>query len=172
MTTSENIAFIAVGISILALLISFLTYRREKKKVNQDLLFHEKINAYKEISFLGNKIYEDFFDIINLVQDFEGTRKEWDKKYIKFSGNFYDQTFEFQNLLSKYMVILPNKIYKSVEEYSMNLMSFVTIASHNDNSLIIDVYDKLGDQLKVMIELIRYDLNVDNLNIGLSRRIK
>jgi len=169
---SENIALVAVGISLLAFLISYLTYRREKRKANQDLLFQEKINAYKEISFLGNKIYSDFFDVINLVQDFDGTKKEWEKKFIKFSDDYYDQAFEFQNLLSKYMVILPNKIYKSVEDYSMNLMGFVTMSAHNDNEIIIDGYDRLGDHLKVVIELIRSDLNVDKLNVGLSKRIK
>ncbi|MFI1770185.1 hypothetical protein [Thalassobellus citreus] len=172
MTLSENIALIAVGISLLAFLISFLSFRREKKKSNQDLLFQEKINAYKEISFLGNKTYGDFFDIINLVQEFDGTKKEWDKKFVKFSDDYYDQAFEFQNLLSKYMVVLPNKIYKSVNDYSMNLMGFVTISGHNDSELIIDGYDRLGDHLKIVVELIRADLNVDKLNVGLSKRIK
>lgn len=172
MTPSENIALIAVGISLLAFLISFLSFRREKKKANQDLLFQEKINAYKEISFLGNKIYSDFFDIINRVQEFDGTKKEWDKKFIKFSGDYYDQAFEFQNLLSKYMVILPSKIYESVENYSLNLMGFVTMSGHNDNEIIIDGYDRLGDQLKIIIKLIRADLNSDKLNVGLSKRIK
>lgn len=172
MKASENIALIAVGISIFAFLVSFLTFRREKKKVNQDLIFQEKLNAYKEISFLGNKIYGDYFDIINLIQEFEGSSKKWEKKFLKFSNNYYDQAFEFQNLLNKYMVILPSNIFKSVEEYSMNLMGFVTVSSNCNNEIIIDSYDRLGNHLQNIIELIRIDLNADKLNLELSKRIK
>ena len=172
MTLSENIAIIAIGISLFAFLISFLSFRRDKKKANQDLLFQEKLNAYKEISFLGNKIYGDFFDLINLIQEFEGKPEKWEKRFVKFSDQYYDQAFEFQNLLNKYMVILPNKIFKSVEDYSMNLMGFVTVTGSGNNEIIIDSYVRLGDHLQIIIELIRKDLNADKLNVELSKRIK
>lgn len=172
MTSSEKISILALGISLIALLITYLTFKREKKKANQDLLFQEKINAYKDISFLGNKIYREFFDVVNNVQFYEGKAKKWEKEFLEFSGDFYAKSFEFENIVSKHMVIIPSKIYDACSEFSFVLTQFVTTAGHCDNEIIINGYDKLGFKLEELIELIRTDLNADKLNLELSKRIK
>jgi len=172
LTSSEKISLLALGISLIALLITYLTFRRGKKKANQDLLFQEKINAYKDISYLGNKIYREFFDLVNNVQFYEGDEKKWEKEFLKFSGDYYGKSFEFENTVSKYMVIIPSKIYDTCFELSFMLTHFVTTASHCDSEIIGNGYDNLGIKLDNLIELIRVDLNVDKLNLELSKRIK
>ena len=172
LTNSEYFSIIAILISLSAILISYFTYRREKKKANQDILFQEKLLAFKEISFLANKLHFDFYSLVEVVQDFEGNEKEWEEKFDKISNQYYEQAFDFQNLLSKYMILFPNKIYLKIEEFAMNSVQFVTSSSHGENEITINSHDKLENQLHNIIDLIRSDLNVDKLNIELSKRIK
>lgn len=47
LTSSDIIAITATIISIFAFILTFLSYRRERSKSNQDLLYQEKISAYK-----------------------------------------------------------------------------------------------------------------------------
>ncbi len=172
MTSSEKISLIALGLSLIALLITYLTFQRDKKKANQDLLFLEKINAYKDISYIGNKVYREFFDVVNNVQFYEGKPENWEKEFLKFSGIYYSKAFEFENTVSKHMVIIPSQIYNVCEELSFILTQYITTASHCDSEIIGNGYDKLGIKLEKLIEIIRIDLNSDKLNLELSKRIK
>lgn len=172
MTSSEIISILAIGFSMVALMISYLTFRREKKKANQDLLFQEKINAYKEISYLGNKVFREFFDLVNNVQFYEGKPENWEEEFLNFSGSYYVKAFEFENTLAKHMVVIPNIIYEVCSEFSFILTQFVTTSAHCDSEIIGEGYEKLAIKLETLIELIRTDLNVDKLNLELSRRIK
>lgn len=171
LTSSDIISLLAFVISGFALFISYLTFRRDKKKANQDLLFHEKINAYKDISFEGNKIFREFFDLINFVQNYKGDKKNWEKEFFKFSGEFYGKAYEFEYTISKYVVIIPSEIYKACSEYSFTLAGYVTTSMHCNSGIIGNTYDKLGIKLEHIIKLIRDDLNVDKLNLELSKRI-
>lgn len=172
MTYSEYFSIIAITISLSAIIISYLTYRREKKQANQDILFQEKLLAYKEISFFANKLHSDFYLIVEIVQDFEGSEKDWEQKFDSYSSQYYKQAFDFRKSLSMYMVLFPNKIYLQIEEFAMNSVGFVTSSSHGKSDITIDSYDKLENQLYNIIDLIRSDLNVDNLNIELSKRLR
>lgn len=172
MTSSETISILAIGISLVALMISYFTFRREKKKANQDLLFQEKINAYKEISYSGNKFFGEFFDLVNNVQFYEGKPENWEKEFLNFSGDYYGKAFEFENTVAKHLVVLPNNIYEVCSEFSFVLTQFVTTSAHCNSEIIGEGYEKLAVKLETLIELIRYDLNIDKLNLELSKRIK
>ncbi|MCH2218183.1 MAG: hypothetical protein MK076_08945 [Flavobacteriales bacterium] len=175
MTSSEKVAIIAVVISLLALIISYLSFLRERRKANKDLLFQKKINAYKEIAFLGSKVYNDYFDIINMVQDYEDNPNHirgWEEEFLRYSGTYYGKASEFKDLLSKYIVLLPNKIYNSIDSYSDHLFGFVTLSSHRDSKILSDSYDRLTDKFNDVVGLLREDINSDKLNISLSKQLK
>ncbi|WP_300567285.1 hypothetical protein [Flavobacterium sp.] len=172
MTSSDVTAFFAILISVLALLFTFLNFRREKNKINQDLIFQEKITAYKDLIFQANQTYELLYFLVEEVQSYEGTDKEWENNFDKVCGQYYNHGYEFQKLLFKYMPILPNEIYKEMDKFCTSTIGFVTSSFHCNSNATIQSYDNIEKKLHKIIDYVRTDLNVDKLNVVLSDRLK
>ena len=172
MNFTEYIAITAILISFVALITPYLTFKRERKKSNEDIIFKEKIDAYKDICHKAHEIYTNFFDLVDKVQFYEGTSEEWEKKIPEYIGENYKVGFDFKKRVYQFVVLLPNEIFKKAEDLSEHFLGFVTTTTHCDAKSTIDAYDFLGNQLGELIELVRLDLNVDKLNIDLSKRIE
>lgn len=172
MESPELLALFAVLVSILALIVPYLTFRREKKQANQDILFQEKINAYKDIARRSFNLYRDYFDIVDKVQFYEGTKEEWEKTFREEIFPQFMISEEFKKQLFTYTVILPNNIFKVAEHLSEDLLAFITSASHCDNEIIINGYDHIEREIFELIDLIRKDLNTDSLNMELLKRTR
>ncbi len=172
MTSSEIIALFATLISIFAFAITFLSYRRERSKSNQDLIFQEKIAAYKKLSFHANVLFESFFDLVEDLQDHDGTKKEWTKHLIKECGSYDDMVTKFQEVIFESIPILPEKVYRELIEFGLESRHFITSAFNGNSALTINAHDKLEKSLRNIIKLIRKDLNVDKVNINLKNRLR
>jgi hypothetical protein len=172
MTSSDIVAIFATVISICALMVTFLSYRRDRNKSNQDLIFQEKINAYKDLIFHANNIFESFFDLIDQVQDHEGTKKAWVKYFEKESDNFDELVTDFQDAIFRSIPIIPNKIYSELIAFGLESRHFVTSAFNGNAKLTIKAHENLEISLRKIISLIREDLTVDKLNVNLSKRLK
>lgn len=172
MTSSDIVAIFATAISIFALILTFLSYQRDRNKSNQDLIFQEKIDAYKDLIFHANNIFESFFDLVQEVQDHEGTKKAWVKYIEKESTNYDSLVTDFQDTIFKAIPILPNKIYMELLEFGHESRHFVTSAFNGNAKLTIKAYDNLELSLRKIISLVRRDLRVDKLNVSLSNRLK
>lgn len=172
MEISNSIAMLAIVISIVALVVPYLTYKREEKQANQDIIFQEKVNAYKAITHESFTIYQNYFDLVNKVQFYEGTEDEWENTVLKEVTSFYHLSFDLKKSLYSYSVLLPSNIFKEAEELSESFLGFVTNATHCNSRIIIESYEHIGNKLYKLVDLIRKDLNVDVLNTELSNRIK
>ncbi|AWA31101.1 hypothetical protein HYN48_13945 [Flavobacterium magnum] len=170
--SSDIIALIASAISIFALLITFLNYRRDRNKTNQDYIFQEKVIAYKDLIYQASESYELLFQLVQEVQDYEGTNEDWVSFYEKECGNYYKLGYDFQKVVFRCIPILPNDIYLRLDEFSHESIHFVTSAFHKNAELTITAYDNLELTLKKIIELIRIDLKVEKLNVNLSKRLE
>jgi len=171
MTSSDIIAIIATVISICAFVLTFFSYRRERSKSNQDLVFQEKIAAYKKLMFLANTTFESFFDLVEDVQDHEGSKKEWTKYLEKECAEYDKLVTEFQDAIFESLPILPDKVYRELIEFGQESRHFITSAFNGNARLTINAHDKLEKSLRKIIILVRTDLNVDKLNIDLKRRL-
>lgn len=172
LTSSDIIAITATIISIFAFILTSLSYRRERSKSNQDLLYQEKISAYKKLMFLANTTFESFFDIVEDIQDHEGSKKEWTKYLEKECEEYDDIVTEFQEAIFESLPILPNKVYRELIEFGQESRHFITSAFNGNARLTINAHDKLEKSLRKIIVLVRIDLNVDKLNIDLKKRLK
>jgi hypothetical protein len=166
------ISIIAILISFSALVVPYLSYRREKRKSNQDLVFTEKIIAYKEITFNAHKIHLELFDLVNKIQFNEKENVNWHEEYSKVSGSWFAKGFEFKELIYKYVAILPNEIFQKSEKLAMYFIGFVSMGFHNDNEIIINSYENIEKQLYELIAAIRKDLSIDKIELELSTRLK
>lgn len=172
MTTSDIIAIFSLIFSILAIVFSIFIYLKDQKRNNQDQLFQEKLNSYKELMNTAKSTYSKFFDIVDYVQFFTGEKKQWEKKFQKYSGVYYGLAFEFKYCLSRNSFILQEQILSKLEELEFALIHFVTSSYHQDNEITFSAYESIGQQIEEIEELIRSDLNIKNLNKGLQKRIK
>jgi hypothetical protein len=172
MTPSDLIAISAAVISVCALIISFLGYRRDRNKSNQDFIFQEKVAVYKELTFRANNILEDYYRLVDELQHFEGSEKEWVKFYEK-EYDYYDKLVEkFHGSLFKSTPILPKKVYNEMWDFGQGAAHFLTSSFNGNADITIIAYDRLELSLMKNVNLIREDLKVEKLNINLSNRLK
>lgn len=172
MTNSDFIAIFSLIFSILALVFSVFIYFKDQKRNNQDQLFQEKINAYKELLNIAKTTFTKFFDIVDYVQYFEGDKNQWEKKYQKFSGNYYGMAFEFEYCLSKNSFLLQDEIYSKLKELEFSLIHFITSSSNQSKEITFEAYEGIGNRIEEIESLIKTELNINSLNKGLNKRIK
>lgn len=172
MTLTDIIATSAVGISIFAFIISFLSYRRDRNKSNQDFIFQEKIKSYKEFTHRANKILEDYYKLVDDLKYFEGSEKEWVKFYEKDFDYYNKLVVKFYDSLFKTIPILPKIVYNEMWEFGQGISYFLTATSKGDIKITKTAYDRLESSLKKNVDLIREDLKVEKLNVHLSNRLK
>ncbi|SMO54073.1 hypothetical protein SAMN06265171_102421 [Chryseobacterium rhizoplanae] len=171
MNTTDSIAFFALLVATLALIFSFFVYLKDRRRNNQDQLFQEKFSSYKELLNLAKTTYSKFFDLVDLVQFFQGNQYQWEKKYSKISGYYYELAYTFSYALSKTSFFIPSDILNKFTELEAALIHFVTVASHQNSEISITSYEKLQEQIETIESLIRKDLNIENLSLGLHKRL-
>ncbi|MFN1218161.1 hypothetical protein ACKW6Q_14415 [Chryseobacterium kwangjuense] len=172
MNTTDTIAFFALLVAILALIFSFIVYLKDRRRNNQDQLFQEKLSSYKELLSLAKSTYSKFFDIIDYIQSFSGDENQWEKKYLRISGPYYGLAYEFNYALSKNSFIIPDDILNELTELELALTHFVTAGHHQSSEIAISSYEKLEKRIEKIENLIRKDLNIENLSRGLNNRLR
>lgn len=172
MKSSDILAILTTIISIGAFIVATLSYRRDRNKSNQDFLFQEKVLVYKELIFHANYIFESFFDLMDELLDHEGSNKNWEK-FLNKESEFYDNLVsEYYKHIFRALPMIPSDIYKQLIKFGQESTNFITSAFDKDETLTIAAQEKLEKSLKDIINLVRKDLNVEKLNVALSRRLK
>lgn len=172
MNITDTIAFFALLTLFLALFFSCFISFKDKKRNNQDQLFQEKLASYKELLYLAYTAHEKYFDLVDYVQSFNGDEAQWEKKYLKISGSYFGLAFEFKYALLKSSFIIPKEILEEINELEFTLTHFVTSVHHRSVEITSKAYNVLAERIENIENLIRKDLNIDNLNIGLNKRIE
>ncbi len=172
MTSSDITAILTTLISICALVVATLSYRRDRNKSNQDFLFQEKVHAYKELIFHINFIFESFFDIMDEMLDHEGSTTKWEKFLNKESEYYEGLVADLYKSIFRALPMIPSDIYKELIKFGQNSTQFIDCVFDKDESLTIEAHEKLDKSLRNIINLVRKDLNVDKLNVFLSNRLK
>ncbi|KQT29551.1 hypothetical protein ASG22_19700 [Chryseobacterium sp. Leaf405] len=171
MKPSDLLAILTVIISVCALIVATLSYRRDRNKSNQDFLFQEKVLAYKELLFHVNYIFESFFDLMDEMIDHEGSNKKWEK-FLNKESEFYDNLVaDYYKSIFKALPMIPSDIYKELIRFGQDSTNFITLTFDNNEDLTIEEHNKLEQSLRNVISVIRKDLNVDKLNVTLTKRL-
>lgn len=172
MNISDTVATFSLLFSLIAIAFSIFTSIKDQKRNNQNQLFQEKLNAYKELLGMAKTTFSKYFDIVDKVQFFGRDEKQWDKKFDKFSGIYYGMSYEFKYCIAKNSFIIPDDILNKFEELEFSLVHFVTSSYHQDSEITFTAYDNIGQQIEEIEEMIKLDLNINNLTRGLEKRIK
>ncbi|MDF2931100.1 MAG: hypothetical protein K0R36_431 [Chryseobacterium sp.] len=172
MTPSDLTTILTTSISICALVVATLSYRRDRNKSNQDFLFQEKVLAYKELIYHVNFIFESFFDMMDEMLDHEGSTTKWEKFLNKESQYYESLIADFYKSIFRALPMIPSDIYKELIKFGQDSSQFIDSAFDKNEVLTIEAHEKLDKNLRNIIDLVRKDLNVDKLNLSLSNRLK
>jgi len=178
-TLTLVISSIAVLVSGLAALFSFLTYRRNRKLENENHIFKLKIEAYSIILSELNTLINAFQKHLNKAKTFISKRNtnDLDEDNIDDSANEVDDLcFKFDDTIVSNSLILPENILRSLEKISKKIMNEETVDSLSENrneafkrldlmiNEIISDANKLNDSM-------RKDIKIVELNLSLYKRI-
>lgn len=172
------IDIITILIASAALICSILSYRQSHKINNENILYQEKIQAYKDIMYA----LSDLLNTMDLYYDITYDKLEQkdlnkkDKNEIRdFIDEIDEKTNEFDNNIKSNAAILPNKIIGKLEDLAYDLFDMEPLIGDLHKSDLQN-YDKsldtFYDQAEKLVGLFRKDLNTKELNQDLFKRIK
>lgn len=160
-----------------ALFYSIKSYQQANKITNENILYQEKIQGYKAITYalsdLLNSIQLNFYFTKDLVTKSKLTDEEIED-INNYADEIDDKTDEFDNVVKANSIILPTKILKSIEELIDQLYEGQSVADLEKKD--INHYDEMINNFleksDKLIVLIGKDLKSKNLNKTLFKRIK
>lgn len=168
-------------VSAVAALFSILAYRRNRRFANENHLFEKKIEAYSLILGELNQLlrkYENHISNFKYIIKSSKTFNSDAADSLNTAANDLDRiSDQFRSLCTSSSLLLP----KTMLEYIEKLMNkiYLTIAPDFSSKDIPDVdkyadavYDELLELSNMINQEMRKDLNVDELNTLLYRRLK
>ncbi|WP_343534031.1 hypothetical protein [Pedobacter sp.] len=168
---------ITIAISVVALVYSIRSYKQSHKINNENILYQEKINAYKDIMY-------SLSDLLNTIQLYlQLTEEKIKQKALKeedieeiseFTDEIDDKVNEFDNVVKANSSILPNKILNKLDYLVFELFDVKPLIDLEKYE--IPIYEKSLDtfyeQAGILVDAFRKDLNTKALNQTLFKRIK
>ena len=167
-------------ISIIAATFSILTFKRNKRLENENHLYRIKMDSY-------SKILQELTTLINRLQDYLKQFKDYslldfksaitNDEINKLAKRIDDLIFAFDESVSKNSLVISKEILLELNLFSLKL--FGTEIPEAYQSKQEQLLEKMDDGIAEIIidvnninELMRKDLNIDELNLSLFKRIK
>lgn len=177
MSGETLIELLAILIASAALICSFLSYRQSHKINNENILYQEKINAYKDIMYALSDLLNTidlYFDLTDEKLDRKKLGEEHKKEALEFTEEIERKSNEFDSEVKANAAILPGKILSKLEDLAYNLFRLKPLVDLQKSD--VENYDKslegFYEQAEKLVGMFRKDLNTKELNQGLFRRIK
>lgn len=165
--------WITLAFALTALFISLIQHRRSRRISNEDVIFKEKLNIYKNLSKKAAIYIEQTYSVIEWQQDYEGTKEEWIEEGARKNFEKYMVSVnEFDAELLEYSPILPEPYIRKAQELNEKMTRLLVNSYHFDNLILFETYDQLIDLQNELINLSREDLHVDILQNSLKKRLK
>lgn len=173
------ISLVAITGTVIMSILGILTYRRNKKVENENLIYKFKIEGY---FILIEKLTEIVDKILFTKTKIENNENENFKNYIIDEMIIDAQNIDIEvnslfNLASKYSIVFPKIILEELT--ALHSFLYTNAVKRNDELsmseyvlIITEHYSELltiGDRFH---DLIREDLGSEKLNYSLSNRIK
>lgn len=167
-------------ISVVAAVFSILTYKRNRRLENENHLYRIKMDSYA-------KVLGEITTFLNRLQDYVRQFKEYgsttleltskDDELNNLAKNIDDLIFAFDESVTKNSLVFSQDVLIKLNSFSLKL--FGTEIPEARQSKQVQIVESLDNYVAEIIidandinELMRRDLNIDELNLSLYRRIK
>ncbi|GAB2993834.1 hypothetical protein GCM10027284_08760 [Cyclobacterium sediminis] len=167
------------SLNILALVVNsifiYKAFISERKRKFEDTLFEKKLSTYQSII---DRVYDiskklDYssypFDAIHKIK----TEEEWQEFHGKNIGPLLHLGMNLHLSLQKdYGLLLPEKILNILNDFSLYATRMVIEAYYFDGSLILEKEKLMHNKLFELLDAMRMDLGVDQIDKSLQRRLR
>ncbi|MCB9033583.1 MAG: hypothetical protein H6553_07085 [Chitinophagales bacterium] len=184
-----GISLISLFISFVALVISYLRYKREHKFENENFIYETKYDCYskilEEISKLLRSIedyplkYKQYLSKINAKNLSEEYIDLLDDEIDNLSDSIDEIMYDFEELFIANSILIPKTIIDKLELFIGDIYDCQLPDSIDKEKEYKELLAKLDIQLTKLInqanqidETIREDMNVESLNQSLYKRIR
>lgn len=168
-----TIQVIAIGLAILAWIVSFIQLRRSRRQNNEDIIFQNKIDAYRQIILQAYDFLQKSFFILDELPDFKGNKNEWTEKRMPELFRQLNPLIEkMDSDFIAQVMFMPDDFIKKYNEFSFKCQRLLVEHYHFDNQLSIDTYMKLTEMHNDLINEVRQDLHINLLNEKLKYRLQ
>ena len=167
-------------ISVIAAIFSILTYKRNRRLENENHLYRTKMDSYAII--LG-----EITTFLNRLQDYVRQFKEYGNTALEsttsineinvLAKNVDDLIFAFDESITKNSLVISQNVLDKLNLFSLKLFGTEIPKAHLSKQE--QIAEKLDNYVAEVIvdandinKLMRRDLNIDELNLSLYRRIK
>ena len=177
----ENFKWIVLTIiSVVAAVFSILTYKRNRRLENENHLYRIKMDSYA-------KVLGEITTFLNRLQDYVKQFKEYgstplestsrDDEINRLAKNVDDLVFAFDESVTKNSLVISQDVLSKLNSFSLKLFGTeIPEARQSKQKQIVEELDNYVAEIIIdandINELMRRDLNIDELNLSLYRRIK
>lgn len=172
-TMETTIQIIAIGLAILAWIVSFIQLRRSRRQNNEDIIFQNKIEAYRQIILRTYDFLQQSYFILDELPDFKGGKKEWtEKKMPELYRQLNPLIEKMDSDFIGQVMFLPDDFTKKYNEFSFKCQRLLVEHYHFDNKISIETYTTLTEMHNDLINESRKDLHINLLNEKLKYRLQ
>lgn len=178
---------IPTAISLIAAIFSILTYKRNRRLENENYIYKTKYESYATILGEMNKLINGLQDYIFEFQDYLHQRDkselsndeldELDDEIDELSDKVDELIYAFDDTIISNSLVIPKDVLDKLERFSEKLLDSELPESIDEN--YNDLLQKLDKHISELIHdantisgMLRSDLNIEELNLSLYRRIK
>lgn len=167
----------AILIALFALVYSIKSYKQANKITNENILYQEKVQGYKDIMYslcdLLNSVQLNFYFVKALASKGSLTDEELDE-INDYADEIDNKTDEFDNIVKANSVILPSKILDPLEDLIADLYESQSLDNleKNDFEQFDERIEGFLEKAEKLVKLFRKDLKSKELNETLFKRIK
>jgi hypothetical protein len=167
----QYLTLVSMVIAAGALIVSTLTYRRNRRFENENHLYKTKTDVYQMLTRKAYELvsfYEDaYFEIKNAVENDNPVAVDVEK----YGDEIDLKAYRFEKEAAFHSLLLPKKVLDSLEEF----IDAVLYRNDPEGPVVDSMHDTLisvYEKVEFLVNDFRTDLNVEVLNESLFRRIK
>ncbi len=162
------LSVISIVISIVAVTVSFINYRRSLKLQNENIIYAKRVEAYMEFSTYMWQLAHEMDEISSVMIQ---TPKTYNVKVEKLLDKFENTEKTFYDTIVKHSLVSDQNITDNLFDLIQNcdfLFDYDLLSSEE----IKNKTNNFTDKADVVFEKMKEDLAIENLSKGLASRIK
>ena len=178
---------IPTAISLLAAIFSILTYKRNRRLDNENYLYKAKYESYstilREMSKLLNSLQDYVVEFrVFLVRSRDGGLSddeliEIENDIEKLADNVDELIFAFDDTIISNSLVIPKELLSKLEQFSEKLIASDLPETDDEkaNTLLLKLDKHVSELItsaNAISDMLRSDMNIEELNMSLYRRIK
>lgn len=171
----DNLEIMNIVVLIINAVFIYKGFFSERKRKFEDILFERKLQLYQEIN---ERIYNivsvlnyssEPFNSIHRIKKKDDWIKHHDEQILPLLQYGFGLSLEIHK---DYGILLPENILSILDDFSFFATRMVVESVHFDGEIILDKQNRMIDKRFELLDAMRRDLGVDEIDESLRKRIR